>query len=37
MTYKIDFSGRGLQYTEEEINLISDVARNADPLTQGGI
>tara|TARA_B110000008_G_scaffold21182_1_gene19504 strand:- start:110 stop:1294 length:1185 start_codon:yes stop_codon:yes gene_type:complete len=35
MTYKVDFSGRGLQYTEEEINLIADVAKNADPLTQG--
>ena len=35
MTYKIDFSGRAHDYTEEEIEIIVDVAKRADPLTQG--
>jgi perosamine synthetase len=35
MKFKIDFSGRAHDYTEEEIEVIVDVAKNADPLTQG--
>ena len=35
MTYKIDWSGRAHDYTEEEIQIIVDVAKGADPLTQG--
>ena len=35
MKYKIDFSGRAHDYTEEEIEIIVDVAKRADPLTQG--
>jgi perosamine synthetase len=35
MNYKVNFSGRGLDYTEEELKIILDVAKNADPLTQG--
>ena len=35
MEYKIEFSGRALNYSDEEIRIINDVAKNADPLTQG--
>ena len=35
MTYRIDWSGRAAEYTEEEIDTIVNVAKNADPLTQG--
>ncbi len=35
MTYRIDWSGRALDYTDDEIETIVDVARSADPLTQG--
>ena len=35
MKYKIDFSGKAINYSDEEIKVINDVARNADPLTQG--
>jgi dTDP-4-amino-4,6-dideoxygalactose transaminase len=35
MKYKIDWSGRALDYTKEEIDTIVNVAKNADPLTQG--
>ena len=35
MKYKIDWSGRSLDYTKEEIDTIVSVAKNADPLTQG--
>jgi perosamine synthetase len=31
----IDWSGRSTAYSEEEIQIILDVARNADPQTQG--
>ncbi len=31
----INWSGRGHLYTEEEIAVVGDVMRNADPLTQG--
>ena len=32
---KVAWSGKGLQYTEEEISLVAAVMRDADPLTQG--
>jgi dTDP-4-amino-4,6-dideoxygalactose transaminase len=35
MTYRIDWSGRAIDYTDEEIAVITDVSKNADPLTQG--
>ena len=35
MNYKIDWSGRAHDYNEEEIQTIVDVAKGADPLTQG--
>ena len=35
MKFRIDMSGRALEYTDDEIALITDVAKNADPLTQG--
>lgn len=35
MNFKINFSGRGLDYTDKELDTIRDVARDADPLTQG--
>lgn len=33
--WKIPWSGRSHDYTEEEIQFISDLMRSADPLTQG--
>jgi len=35
MEYKINWSGRSLDYTTEEIDVLVNVAKNADPLTQG--
>ena len=35
MEYKINFSGTGHRYTEEEIALVARVMNEADPLTQG--
>ena len=35
MELKIDFSGRALHYTEEEIATVADAMRNAKTLTQG--
>ena len=35
MAYKVDWSGRSLDYSSEEIETIVSVAKNADPLTQG--
>lgn len=35
MVDKINFSGRSIRYTEEEIALVADAMRNADTLTQG--
>ena len=35
MDYKVKFSGRGHEYTKEEIELVADVMQSADPLTQG--
>lgn len=32
--YKLNFSGRGHKYTQEEIELVAEVMQNADPLTQ---
>ena len=32
---KIDWSGRSHKYTEKEISILSNVIRNADPLTGG--
>ena len=32
---KIDWSGRSHKYTEKEIRVLSNVIRNADPLTGG--
>src|SRR5258706_1524964 len=34
-TFKINFSGRGHNYSPDEIRLVADVMRTADPLTQG--
>ena len=35
MEFKINFSGIGHKYTQEEIDLVSEVMSTADPLTQG--
>ena len=35
MDIKVNFSGRAIRYTEEEIAVVVDVMRNADTLTQG--
>ncbi|MDR1947172.1 MAG: DegT/DnrJ/EryC1/StrS family aminotransferase [Desulfovibrio sp.] len=36
MDIRIDFSGRAIRYTEEEIAAVVAAMRDADPLTQGG-
>jgi perosamine synthetase len=35
MTYRIDWSGRAIDYTDDEIATIVEVAKTADPLSQG--
>jgi len=35
MEFKINFSGTGHRYTNEEINVVVEAMQNADPLTQG--
>ena len=35
MKYKIDWSGRSINYSQEELETIIDVVNNADPMTQG--
>lgn len=35
MDIKVNFSGRAIRYTEEEIAVVVEAMRNADPLTQG--
>ena len=35
MTYRVDWSGRAIDYTDEEIETIVEVSKSADPLTQG--
>ena len=35
MEPKINFSGRAIRYTEDEIAAVVEAMRNADPLTQG--
>ena len=35
MDIKVNFSGRALKYTEEEIAVVADAMRNAETLTQG--
>jgi perosamine synthetase len=35
MGFKIDWSGRAVDYTEEEISKVVEVMKNADPQTQG--
>src|ERR1017187_8874670 len=35
MEYKINFSGTGHRYTQEEIDVVVKVMNEADPLTQG--
>ena len=35
MDIKVNFSGRAVKYTEEEIAVVVEAMRNADPLTQG--
>ena len=35
MDIKVNFSGRGIQYTEEEIAVVADAMRTAPGLTQG--
>ncbi len=35
MDLKVNFSGRALDYTEEEIAVVIEALKNADPLTQG--
>ena len=35
MDLKVNFSGRAIRYTEEEIAVVVEVMRNADTLTQG--
>ncbi len=34
MDIKVNFSGRSIRYTEEEIAVVVDAMRNAEPLTQ---
>ena len=34
MDIKVNFSGRSIHYTEEEIAVVVDAMRNAEPLTQ---
>jgi perosamine synthetase len=33
--FKLPWSGRGIDYTEEDIQVVADAMRNADPLTGG--
>ena len=35
MAYKINWSGRAIDYTDDEVDTIIRVSREADPLTQG--
>ena len=35
MDIKVNFSGRAIRYTEEEIAVVVEAMRSADPLTQG--
>ena len=35
MDIKINFSGTGHRYTQEEVDLVARVMNEADPLTQG--
>ena len=35
MDIKVNFSGRALSYTEEEIAVVVDAMRHAETLTQG--
>lgn len=35
MNFKVNFSGRGHKYTQEEKDIILEAIENADPLTQG--
>jgi perosamine synthetase len=35
MNFRIDWSGRAIDYTNDELKTIIDVAKTADPLTQG--
>ena len=35
MDIKVNFSGRAIKYTEEEIAVVVEAMRNAEPLTQG--
>ncbi len=35
MDLKVNFSGRAIKYTEDEIETVVEAMRNAEPLTQG--
>ncbi|MBQ3060028.1 MAG: DegT/DnrJ/EryC1/StrS family aminotransferase [Desulfovibrio sp.] len=35
MDIRVNFSGRAIRYTEEEIAVVAEAMRTADPLTQG--
>ena len=35
MDIRVNFSGRAIRYTEDEISVVVEAMRNADPLTQG--
>ena len=35
MRFKVDWSGRSINYTMEEIDAVVEVMRNGDPQTQG--
>jgi dTDP-4-amino-4,6-dideoxygalactose transaminase len=35
MKFKIPFSGRQHEYSDDEVNAVVHAMRNADPLTQG--
>ena len=35
MEFKINFSGTGHRYTQDEIAVVVEAMQNADPLTQG--
>ena len=35
MDIKVNFSGRAIKYTEDEIAVVVEAMRSAEPLTQG--
>lgn len=37
MDIKVNFSGRAIKYTEDEIAVVVEAMRNAEPLTRASI